>query len=153
MYCDPLEASVRPYFLSARTKFTSESASCWLILLLKPGMLPRTFRPFMIELKMRSSLTSSCHCASAMSRAWLNLPFEVLARPSEPWHETQYLRYTCAAGRALLLVFASTTNGNMKTTATNTDEYRRIITIRGYLCVYCKKFQPQMESNTNLIKE
>jgi len=42
-------------------------------------MLPRTFRPFMIELKMRSSLTSACHCVSVRSRAWLNLPFEVFA--------------------------------------------------------------------------
>src|SRR6185295_19181398 len=67
------------YFaFSPRTKLTRELTSFSLSLLENEGMLPRTLRPFMIELKMRSSLTSSCHCASVRSRAWLNRPFEVL---------------------------------------------------------------------------
>src|SRR3954454_9997206 len=78
------------YFaLSPRTKFTRELTSFSLSLFENEGMLPRTLRPFMIELKMRSSLTSSCHSASVRSRAWLNRPFEVLDLPSLPWQEMQ----------------------------------------------------------------
>src|SRR5262249_39039825 len=55
--------------LNERTKVTSELTSFSLSLSENAGMLPRTFRPFMIELKMRSSLTSVCHSASVRSRA------------------------------------------------------------------------------------
>src|SRR6185369_17977113 len=78
------------YFaFSPRTKLTRELMSFSLSLLENAGMLPRTLRPFIIELKMRSSLTSSCHCPSVKSRAWLNRPFEVFDLPSLPWHEMQ----------------------------------------------------------------
>ena len=43
--------------------------------------------PFVMELKMRSSLTLSCHSASVKFRACFSLPLIVFARPSLPWHE------------------------------------------------------------------
>src|SRR6266498_2632509 len=64
----------------------------------------------MMELNIRSSLTRLCQSASARLRACFNLPFNVLARPSLPWHETQVLAYISAALLMLMLPNSTTSS-------------------------------------------
>src|SRR6266849_4068889 len=71
------------YFFKRRTYATSALMSASESFFLKDGILPR---PLLIELKRRSSETSSCHFASVRFRTPLALLISPFARPSFSWH-------------------------------------------------------------------